>query len=417
LTLAFFVLCMMPNVSTIRWPFRFLPFFHLFLILMVARILTVFRSDGLQGLKWDWRLIATAVGLPVAVAAAFALLFRPALHGPLAPGKLLLIVLFTGLAVALFALTKARRPERRIKMLAAGHALTFLGMILAYPTNPGLPRWHMPTSRNAPSDGVFTGGNTLFLYYIYDDINDYFPWLFRESSQLYLGKKAINGVSALGPVAVEQFFAFQDHGSLVRNPLPRLFSRDRATGATYAGLMRVDSIAAKKGRWTTAAERAVPDTWQRRILDPGGGMLFRRPPPRHPLPGTLSYLPEGVTARLISFSDRRERYELSVSHDYRGRPLVFARAWYPGYQIRLDGKPIKYRLAGDILPELVPPAGFSGRLTIDYLPAGFRTGCLLAAIAALALLITAFQRNLIRFVAGTRYVASLLRGRRWNSRW
>jgi hypothetical protein len=58
-----------------------------------------------------------------------------------------------------------------------------------------------------------------------------------------------------------------------------------------------------------------------------------------------------------------------VSREYEGRPLVFARSWYPGYPVRLDGTAVEYRLAGDILPEVILPAGFSGTLE-DRLSAG-----------------------------------------------
>jgi hypothetical protein len=405
LTLALFVLCVMPNVTTIRWPFRFLPVFHLFLILMVARIITVRRANGLVGLAWGWKSVAAAVVPPIVVGAALTVIYRPDFSGPLAPVKLIWVGIFTTLAVVLFALTKRWPPERRLFTLAAGHAITFLGIVLAYPTNPSLPQWQMPASRDAPSDNVFGAGNTLFLYAFpirYEEDSsarfihpeDRSRWLFMASSQLYLGEKAINGASALGPISVVQFFLFQDHGSLVRNPLPRVFSTDPKTGVSFADLMRIDSIVAEKGEWIAAAEATVPKTWERRILGGGEGMLFRRPPIEHPLPGTLTYLPDGVGAKLLSFSDAHEEYDIAVSPEYDGRPIVFARAWYPGYQIRLNGKAVDYELAGDILPELVLPAGFSGRLAIDYLPAGFLRGCLLAGFAAIGLLLVAvWQRR------------------------
>lgn len=402
LTLAFLVLCMMPNVTTLRWSFRFLPTLHLFLIVMVARVLTVRRTSGIARFGWDCKVIAAAVVPPVAVSVFTALVWRPDFQGPLAPNKLALVGACTLLAVLLFMWTRRWRLDWRLGMLTAGHAIIFLSIVIAYPNNPSTPRYNLPEFRHAAIEPVFGARNTLFLYdwpvrsdgysgWMNIHPEDRSTWLFSGASPLDFGGNAINGTSGMKPYAVEQFFAFGDDGEVFSDPLPRLFSTDPKTGAPFADLMRIDSIVAEKGAWIAAAERTVPASWRRRILGGGEGMLFRRPPIEHSLPGTLSYVPNGVEAKLLAFSDRREEYEISVSPEYNGRPVVFARAWYPGYQVRLNGTAVKYQLAGDILPELVLPADFSGTLEIAYLPAGFLRGCLLSGVAAVGLLVAALR--------------------------
>jgi hypothetical protein len=106
----------------------------------------------------------------------------------------------------------------------------------------------------------------------------------------------------------------------------------------------------------------------------------------------LSYLPEGVHANLVAFSDRREVYDISTTSDSAGKPLIFARAWYPGYSVRLNGQQLELRLIGDILLAVTLPLGASGRLTVDYIPAGFVLGCWLAGVSLFGLCLLEIRR-------------------------
>ena len=393
LTLVFFGLCMLPDITTIHYSFRFLPMFHLFLILLVARILTLRRLAGISGLGWDWWVVAVAVAPPVVLATGLAYAFAPVL-GASDLAKAGLTGLFVGVAVALAIVTRRLQGDWSAGMLTATHVIIFLGIVSAWPTNPSVPRWHMPTTPDPEQLAVVPPGNALWLFSTLVPRDRAVTWRYRGLAPLYFGKSEINGYSSLGSSAIDQFFHFGPYGDLSADPLPHLFSIDPATGASYADLMRIESIVAEvEGQWIVAAERNVPDKWTRADLPDSVAVAFRRPPADHSLPGTLSFLPRGVTATLLSFSDRREEYTISVGPEYDGRPLVFARPWYPGYDVRLDGAAVQYQLAGNILPEVVLPAGFSGTLEIAYLPAGFLHGCLLAGVAATGLVLVALWQR------------------------
>lgn len=400
LTLVFLALCTIPNVSTLRWSFRFLPMFHLFLLLLTARILAVARSRDVPVLQWDRRLAAIALIPPLAISALTILIRHLDWSGPFGLRQSATIALFTAMAAAVLAYSNKWPWDRRLYAGAAAHCLVYFGIVAAYPVNPSTPRYNVLDSRQAAHAEVFGPGNTLFLYDwpVRSDgrsgwrnlhPEDRSTWLFPGATPLSFGGRAINGTSGVKPAAVEQFFEFGDDGELISDPLPRLFSRNTATGSLFVDLMHVETIVAEAGKWTDAATQTIPASWSRQSVGEGGGMIFRNPD-FHPSAGTLSFLPKGVTAELLSFSDRRERYRIAVSPGYTGQPVVFARAWYPGYQVSLNGATADYGLAGDILPEIVLPANFAGTLDIVYVPAGFRAGCLLAALGGMALVVASW---------------------------
>src|SRR5205823_2067081 len=105
------------------------------------------------------------------------------------------------------------------------HAVIFLGIVIAYPSNPNTPHYNLPASRYQAIEDVFAAGNTLFLYdwpvrwdgrsgWVNVHPEDRSTWLFPGASPLYFGGAAINGASGMKPAAVAQFFFIDDDGEV-----------------------------------------------------------------------------------------------------------------------------------------------------------------------------------------------------------
>lgn len=82
----------------------------------------------------------------------------------------------------------------------------------------------------------------------------------------------------------------------------------------------------------------------------------------------------------------REEYELMGPVD-EDVDIIFARPWYPGYRATLDGRPLPLTPYRRFLPEVTLPKGATGRLVVEYRPAGLDTGLKIAAGAGGLLLL------------------------------
>jgi hypothetical protein len=75
--------------------------------------------------------------------------------------------------------------------------------------------------------------------------------------------------------------------------------------------------------------------------------------------------------------------------------LVLARAWYPGWSARLNGRPVTARPLAGVLVSVELPPHSAGRLEVSFWPSGLTAGLVLAAIGALLLALAALFPGLI----------------------
>lgn len=373
-------LAMIPGISPLRYPTRFFPAAILMSLLAVMRYLALRREDGAAGLDWNWRLIAWTISVPALVAAAIAPDF-PAFVPGIFMGALAAFGA-AALTVTLPTACQSRWPA----LLSLVHTIFFIGLVFQWPTNPGVTRFAMLDQATAQTQQIFTSaGNTLLLTEHLSKAEYQ-----QDSSKLYgnipflLGGRGISGYSALGPKSVVDLFAFEHLGDAIPRDLHWLFEVEPTTSVPYVDLFRIDRILAETPDWTRHVSQAMPASWSQQ--ETASGPLFLAPQKADALAGSLSHLPPGVTAQLLRFGDGLETWQVIVDGHYDGQPLVFARAWYPGYQAELNGAEGAISPLAGAVPAIALKPGFQGTVTLRFLPRTLIYGYIAAFLAALAAL-------------------------------
>jgi hypothetical protein len=103
--------------------------------------------------------------------------------------------------------------------------------------------------------------------------------------------------------------------------------------------------------------------------------------------GTMAGPPGSTPGRALAASVRRQaphHIELDVDTP-RGGVLVTSEAAYPGWESRLDGRPVETLLVNTAFRGLAVPPGMH-RITMDYVPRSFRAGLALTLAGLLAML-------------------------------
>jgi hypothetical protein len=370
-------LIMIPGLSPLRYPMRFFPAASLMSLLAVMRHLALRRADGAMELGWNWRLVAWAIGGPSLVATA---------TSPSFPTFVPYILMGAAAAFGAAVLAMALPPRYRAYwpgLLCLLHCFFFIALVIEWPTNPGITRFAMIDHPTSQTQQIFGNtGNTLLLnQHLSKAAYQHDATKFYGNIPFLVDGRAISGYSALGPKSVTNLFPFKHLGDFLPHDLNWLFEIEPTTSVPYASLFRIDHILAETPDWADKIGKAAPANWLRQTTP--NGLLLSTPSKAVLSGGTLSYLPPGVTAELLRFDDNGETWHLAVGDHYDGRPLVFARAWYPGYWASLNGKEVAMdRLAG-VVPALVLPAGFEGTFAIRFLPKSLTYGCIAAFLALL----------------------------------
>lgn len=381
--LALLLLAMIPAIGTFRYPMRFIPAAFLMAGLATGRYLALRRKRGCPGHGWTWPLVLSVVSVMTIIAVAFC----TDIAGNSLP-ILLGAALVLSLAALVLTLPKPAQPHW-IRMLCGLHLLIYAGITSFWAANPSLSHFALP-NRIAPDDlsGLSSSGNNLFLFRNRDMTGlTHDRWRVYGNASFALDVPAISGYSALGPSSVEAFFGFTHIGDSTLPYLDRLFQREPWTGQSYARLFRIERVIAETPDWIDMADRATPADWKRTAWpSEGKALLLTAPPGTASLAGTLSFLPTGVTAELQQFSDRREIWRVKADDRYDGRPLVFARPWYPGYHVYLDGTEIHFDLLASLVPAITLPPNFQGTLTVSFVPKSLIFGSFAAVLALIAAL-------------------------------
>jgi hypothetical protein len=166
--------------------------------------------------------------------------------------------------------------------------------------------------------------------------------------------------------------------------LASYFVTDPASGRPLYELMRIDEVRVTGPRLLARFEQLNSGVWKKQLVS--GGALFRRQEIES-RPGTVSWLSAGLaTGGTEEVSTLRER--VSLERNSAGGRIVFARAWYPGYEASLNGQRLAVERHFGFLVSVVVPPGETGSVILRFCPPGFVwTGPLALAAAALAALL------------------------------
>ncbi len=369
-TLVLGLLAAAPGVSQLRWPFRFLPYFQIGCAVLGAWFL------GQPGHVWSARR-ASALILGTGLLAGLPLVD--------AIGVNLLLLLPVVLVVMIVLRRGGARTRTGLIAIGMSHIAIFAALTKIFPGNSQFPDWRPPMERAAyrGEPGLRQGDTALLLFeralFRRPDIRDAPAGLYlafpQGNTALYTGNAAIAGYSPMrgrgfGDLCLDYI------GGSCPDAAERWTRPDPVTGASTLDLARVTRVTAQAGARAVAFAAVAGPGWVHRSVE--SGVLFERTLPS--LPGTLSRLPEGAEIRTAEEDVREARYGLAGP----GGRIVWARAWYPGYEAAWNGQPLTVEIVNAILPSVVIPAG-AGDLVLRYRPRGLGLGLALAALALAAI--------------------------------
>ncbi|MGY2051620.1 hypothetical protein [Methylobacterium sp. JK268] len=359
-------LAIAPGFSQLRWSFRFLPFFQIGCAVIGAWFLSR------PGHRWS-RMPTAILILVTGIVASFTAV-------ALARPNILFVLTILGVALTVIRLG-GPRTRAGLTAIGASHVLLFSVLTLIYPNNGQVPDWRPPVDRAAwrALDPVGAGDAGLLLF---DQDLVVLPGEHLRSAGFYtafpIGNMSLLGrstaIAGYSPIRAAGFagFCLERIGESCPEAAARWTQPDPVTGASTLDLARVTRVTAQAGPHAQAFAAAVGADWTRRTSE--AATVFERVGPD--LPGTLSRLPEGT--RVTASQERAQEGRYAIEGP--GGRVVWARAWYPGYEAAWNGAPLPIEVVNGILPSVVLPAG-TGVLTLRYVPAGLRTGLALAGLA------------------------------------
>ncbi|QQP92901.1 hypothetical protein IGS68_31170 (plasmid) [Skermanella sp. TT6] len=394
--LCFAVLAQGPDqLGPFRYPFRYLPWFHLCLALACLVLLHRATRAGPRptgaGSGLGTGVILGALSLVMFVLSVQQQPDLWRLHAGF-------FALHLGFSLVLAAMVRTRGTPVGAFLVASSLCFT-VATHAAWPHNNILGRMVLPERPPAFVEGeAAAGGRSLQLAgHVSSGRADVMEEATSGNAFLLGEGGMINGYSPISPRGLAQRLCMGLFGWTCPDAAAELFRRDAETGLDLADLARIDRISVSRSSHLDAFLAHKPDRWL--VAAEGRFMTeFRR---REPLPaggGNLSWLPPGVAVdRTPVVSDREERHVLSAGPAYRGGRLVLARAAYPGYRAELNGRPLPVEAYLGVLVSVVLPDDPSGELRVRFDPPGGTAGWLAASgglgLLAAWLLRTRFRRR------------------------
>ncbi|NYZ15158.1 hypothetical protein HL658_21670 [Azospirillum sp. RWY-5-1] len=366
------------QLGPFRYPFRFLPWFHVCVTLACLAVLDrTLRSAGSKA----------GPGMPLLLAAAAVGIFGLSVQQQPDLWRVHAVFLALQLAFSLLLPMVIRRHGGATGAFLVATSLCVVAAThLVWPHTNVLGKIHLP-EHGAMDAG---GGDPRMLSiqlagYVDRESADAMEEAVSGNTFLLQGGAMINGYSPIMPKGLAERLCMGLFGWTCPDAAANLFRPDPETGMDLADLARLGRIMVQRGDDLDAFRAHKPDRWA--ATGEGRSMVeFRR---RAPLPshgGYVSWLPPGVTVEsTVSVTDKQEVHRLRAGSSWRGGRLVLARAAYPGYRAELDGRPLPVEAHLGVLVSVVLPADTSGELRVWFEPPGQAAGRL-AAGAGLVLL-------------------------------
>jgi hypothetical protein len=374
---AFAMLFSSEQLGPLRWPIRFIPFFHYAFI--YAFLIALNHSES---------IVITSKRLCVSVTALFLCnLFSIFSEPSLAKTQMLGFALSLVLSFSAFILVYLRCPRFFSFILILG---IFVGFAITHFLSPINVIVRDLFANASVSPDKMTAIRTFDGYSLYlggrPRNADWNRNCFFAADGIYESRFTIGGETSIGQRAFAQRFMPGDFEGLwteirTQPGLTALFSNEPETGACFLDLMRVNTLCASdvylnvKGStiWKETRKTSFT-TWYERI---------------HPnlQPTTLSWSSPGIAATSEQ-PPIGEKEILRVKSGHQGGFLVFARMYWPGYHAELDGRPLKVGPLAGFLLKVDMPENCEGRLILTFVPPGLQIGCAGAALGFILLIVS-----------------------------
>jgi hypothetical protein len=383
LTVVALTASMLPSMGVFRWSFRWLPLAHLALALASAEVATI-HSPRLTAM--------VAVGL---TACGVGWCFTGAGSIPAFDWH---AIELCGIVIVWFfiALLLQRASWRHAAHLAEWlpvmvSACSLLTLFLRVPAYLAVPV--APLGENLLSAAPLDSQRLYVSAYFGDDIptrrigdGRTFGAALRPGNTSMLGDaRTINGYSPIQAAGIATMLPFETHGQMF--PLAWKWILGNALGPVDVfEVLGVDGIFVSR----TAARLGVPprEYWEQ-VWEGGEGRLFHR---RAGLPNAVSLFRAsadagGVPVKRNLSVRQRHRLEVVLSPEDDARLAVFSQPWHPGWEARLNSRPIPVEAYKKVALAVPIEPGASGRLELAYRPRAVMLGVPIASLTFIALLV------------------------------
>jgi hypothetical protein len=371
------LLCMLPTAGLFRWSFRWLPFFHLILAICAAEVLSVRPSSPTA---------SASVLLLIAVTMAMSMLDTSGDYG--------LAFMLTYFAIAVIWAV-GEWFLRDIRFRECAPAFVTFGLLLAtylcIPTNSGVPKYNFSQDLLKP---LPLDSQRLYL--------SIYPWMelsycVANKSQpvgqvlrpgntpMWAGLHFINGYSPIRAAGVAREFATTTHGEIKPTIGDSLLNYQAGPDGELS-LVGVDGVVvARELNFSPQPE----SEWELVVSADEGNVFHRRSAPLDRVRSVTSIdsRPDEqfASATISRINDSRNRVEADIDVPAGDRPalLSFSRAYFRGYQARLENQKLAVSSYRGLFPLIEVPPGSHGNLSLIYRPAWLIWGGSAAIVCAL----------------------------------
>ena len=413
--LMLFFLATFPSIGMFKWSFRWLPLLFLQLSLTAGRAAECLRRHDSQSPpeKHRHRYGVTAF-FAVSLVASYAL-FIDKDYGE---RNLWFIAGLGGLALLWMVADRVSGPHRAHLPWHAVVVSSIITFIVVFRESP-FDLWNRQVE--ARDEKVFDPSITYLALYSeenYATRKISFPGqrFYPGNEHMHSGLRFVNGYSPLAPAALSWIFGFNYIGALTPREL-----RPGNAARHFGPLLRrmaVDGLVV----WPNSRGlRNIPfEEFEADASIPGAAIYLRRGGRspraqivrqaklanwaekihlRGPSPESILEIPGRSVAepRLLELGDatitafQEKRNHVRVTVDARGtdRPVLvsFARPWFPGYRVFIDGKAAEVGRLDYLFPAVEVPGGRVSRAHLVYRPTALIVGGLLAALTLAGLLL------------------------------
>lgn len=355
----FFVASQGPSmIGPLRFAFRFMPFWFLCVILIVALL-----GDRECDEQRDRGRRFVALGL-----GAYALLyawqrgdpneFTLERTGPWIAATLALIF------------RRSLSPGNTWAFCLLVSAFFFVQTHVLWWRNANLTHWDAPVRASAiepaPDEVRRLGANTVYVVpRAWSRGETFHEELSTGNVGLHSGRNLVFGYTPTGHRRLNERFCLFFLGWACHGALGRVMERDPVLDASVADLMRVTEIIAMLPVSPKDVKDLERSGWVRE--DGFDRKVSARWVRVHPIerPGTVSFARPDVS---ISLEGRAtaEAEDLVVANSGEAMSLVFARLFLPGYQVTLDDRPLSTYAHDDLVLGVRLPANTAGHLALRF---------------------------------------------------
>lgn len=350
IALIFMFLAIGPSqIGPLRWPVRYVPYFHLVLCVLTSLLISHAKLDstrrGLLGaLMW------CALALLIAWQQTTDELWN----------HLAALGLLVGATLGVWRL--AGRPRAVSLFLIAVTLMTWLLALEVYPSNTDLNAWRVPNERGryllpptvTHDDVVLTLMNSGPTFE-----GEVEHGVYSGNMGMMAGMRSWNGYSPMRPAALAKSLCMDQFGWTCRDLLPRLTTIDPETHLNRLQLMGVTRVILDKlhGWWHRPVEIAGAT-----LCHEDDFVMVYCLPRMYKYPVTWSSSPTSYSV----LESSAETIRLTVTTSAPGTDVLFGRAWYPGLTARLDGRALPAGISRYGLVRVRIPATRGGVLELHW---------------------------------------------------